>query len=84
MILLLFIQTLALNKDFILNKFENSHYLIKFYIKYQILLGKISIITLPLLILFGLLELAYGLHYLITHPIPFDELPVDLHTYIKK
>lgn len=82
MILFTVINIFLQNKEFILNRFDNK--LIKFYIKYQILLGKISIITLPILILFGLLELAFGLHYLITHPIPFDELPVDLHTFIKK
>ena len=34
--------------------------------------------------MFGLIEIVVGLHFLITHPIPWEELPIDLHTYIKK
>jgi hypothetical protein len=68
------------NKDFILNRFKNKY--IRFFIKYQIFLGKLSIFTLPLLMLFGLLELVVMLHYLITHPIPLELLPIDLHTYL--
>lgn len=68
------------NKEFILSKFNNKYLL--FMVRYQILLGKISLFTLPLLILFGLIEIAVGLHYLITHSIAWAELPVDLHTYI--
>lgn len=70
------------NKDFLIKRFNNKYIL--FYIKYQIILGKISIIVLPLLLLLGLIELAIGLHYIITHPIPLEQLPIDLHTYIKK
>ena len=76
----MFINIFLHNKDFILKKF--NYKLFRFMVKYQIFLGKISIFTLPLLILFGLIELAVGLHYLITHPIAWENLPIDLHTYI--
>ena len=70
------------NKNFIINKFNNKF--IKFYINYQQLLAKISLFILPIIIMFGLIEIVVGLHFLITHPIPWEELPIDLHTYIKK
>ena len=79
-IIYMFINIFLHNKDFILNKF--NYKLFRFMVKYQIFLGKISIFTLPLLILFGLIELAVGLHYLITHPIAWENLPLDLHAYI--
>ena len=76
------IQTMYNNKEFITKKFNNRF--IRLYLKYQIFLAKISLIILPLLIMLGLIELIVGLHFLITHPIPFEELPIDLHTYLKK
>ena len=80
----IFINIFLQNKDFILSKFNNKY--IRFYIKYQIILGKISLFLLPLpskrILLFGLLELLVGIHYLITHPIGWEGLPIDLHTYI--
>lgn len=79
-IIYMFVNILLHNKELIINKFNNKF--LKFMVKYQLFLGKISIFTLPLLILFGLIELAVGLHYLITHPIAWEELPIDLHTYI--
>lgn len=72
------------NKEFIRNKFNTNNKFIVFFINYQIILSKISIFLLPLIIVFGLIELFVGLHYLITHPLPLEELPVDLHTYIPK
>ena len=69
-----------LNKDKIINRFDNKF--IKFYLKYQILLAKLSLIYLPIFILIGLFTLAHGLHFLITHQIPYYSLGIDLHTYI--
>ena len=74
------VQTMFNNKEFILAKFNNRF--IKLYIKYQIFLAKISLIILPLLIMLGLVELFVGLYFIITHPIPFEVLDIDLHTYI--
>jgi len=80
LILFLFIILFLLNKEYILSKFNNK--LIKLYIKYQILLSKISFILLPILIIFGLIGILIILHYIITHPIPFDCLNIDLYTYV--
>jgi hypothetical protein len=78
----IFIQIMVNNKEFILKRFNNRFIL--FYLKYQLILSKISLFVLPLLIMFGLIELFVILHYIITHPIPFEKLPIDLHTYINK
>ena len=76
-----FIQIMVNNKEFLLNKFKNKFIL--FFIKYQLILGKISSVVLPLLIMFGLLELLIGLYFIITHPIPYEKLGTDLHIFIK-
>ena len=68
------------NKDFILKKFNNK--LIKFYINYQVILAKIGFYVLPLFILFGLIELIFFLYYLLTHTLPYESLPIDLHIYV--
>jgi hypothetical protein len=77
----LIIQNVFKNKEFILKRFKNKYIIL--FIKYQILLSKISQIILPLLLMFGLIELFVGLFYLISHPIPYEKLPIDLHIYIK-
>jgi hypothetical protein len=77
----IFIQIMINNKEFLLNKFNNKFIL--FFIKYQLILGKISSFVLPLLIMFGLFELLIGLYFLITHPIPFEKLDIDLHIFLK-
>ena len=77
----LLIQIMVNNKEFLLNKFNNKF--ITFYIKYQLFLGKISSFVLPLIIMFGLIELMVGLYFIITHPIPYDKLDIDLHICIK-
>lgn len=74
------IQTMYNNKEFIQKKFNNKF--ITLYLKYQILLAKVSLFVLPLLIMLGLIELFVGLYFIITHPIPIDLLPIDLHTYV--
>jgi hypothetical protein len=80
--LFMFIQILLKNKDNITKRFNNRFVLL--YIRYQFFLSKISFILLPLIIMFGLLELFVGLYFIITHPIPYDKIPTDLHIYIKK
>ena len=80
--LYLFIQALLGKKEFILKKFNNKF--IHFYIKYQLILAKFSTIILPILIMLGLIELFVGLLYIILHPIPFENLPIDLHTFLDK
>ena len=78
----MFIQILDKNKELILKKFNNRF--IIYYIKYQLILLKISQVIIPLFILFGLLELFVGLYFILTHPIPYEHIGIDLHTYIKK
>ena len=80
--LYLFTQVLLGNKEFLLKKFNNRF--IKFYIKYQLILAKISSIILPVFIMLGLIELFVGVLYIILHPIPFENLPIDLHIFIEK
>lgn len=74
------IQTMFNNKEFIQKKFNNKF--ITLYLKYQIFLAKVSLFLLPLLIMLGLIELFVGLYFIITHPIPYEVLPIDLHTYV--
>ena len=70
------------NKEYIIKHFKNRYVLL--YIKYQILLSKISLFVLPFILMLGLIELFIGLYFIITHPIPYDKLPIDLHIYITK
>lgn len=77
-----YITIMLNNKDYILKRFNNKFIL--FYLKYQLFLAKLSQFTLPLLILLGLLELLVMSHFLITHPIPYEQLPIDLHTFVKR
>ena len=75
------IKIMVNNKEFLLNKFNNKFIL--FFIKYQLMLAKISSFILPLMIMFGLFELTIGLYFLITHPIPYEKIGIDLHICIK-
>ena len=77
----LVIQLLNNNREFLINKFNNKF--IRFYFKYQLFLAKISMIILPIIILFGLIEMFVGVYFLLTHPIPYEKLDIDLHTFIK-
>ena len=80
--ILFIIQLMYNNKEFIVKRFNNRFIL--FYIKYQIILARISLFIFSLVILFGLIELFVGLYYLITQPVPYEDLGIDLHTYVKK
>jgi hypothetical protein len=74
--------TLLHYKEYFLKRFTNKWF-IK-YIQYQILLTNISIIILPLFIFFYMGFALYALHFLITHQIPYENLGIDLHTYVKR
>lgn len=58
MSVLIFIIIMNQNKEFITKRFNNK--LILLYIRSQYFVAKISLIVLPLLIKFGLLELFVG------------------------
>lgn len=74
---------LLLNKDFIV-KHLGKNKIIIFYLKYQVISIKISLFVLPLFILLGLITLIQSSYYIITHPIPYELLDVNLHMYIDK
>ncbi len=71
---------LFINKDYLLNSFDNKY--IKIYIRYQAFLIKISLIIFPIFILISLFTLIHGIIFLLTHNIPFEQLGVDLHVLV--
>ena len=79
-IVFIFNLIFILNKDKIIKKLNNKF--ITFYVKYQAITSKLTLIILPLFIFTGFFTLIHGLHWLITHPIPYNSLDVDLHQYI--
>ena len=76
----IFLNIFIQNKDYIVNKFNNRF--IRLYIRYQFIQARIASIYLPVLILAGLLQLMVAIYYNITHPIPYENLHIDLHTYV--
>jgi hypothetical protein len=80
LILHLFLNVFVLNKERITKQFQNK--IILFYVKYQSILAYISLFVLPILMLFGLFSIALASYHLITHPIPYENLDIDLHQYI--
>ena len=79
-LIFLFINFINYNKEYILTKFNNKY--VKLFVRYQLFLSKLSLFTLPILIMIGLLQLFFGIYFLITHNIPYDSLGIDLHTYV--
>ena len=79
-ILYVFNNILLHNKVWLINRFNNRF--IKLYIRYQIFIVKLNLIYLPIIIFIGLFSLFIGLQFLVTHPIPFDTLDLDLHTIV--
>jgi hypothetical protein len=75
----LLILTVSKKEQFI-KKF--NYKIVKFYIEYQSLLIKFSLIYIPIFIFAGLFILLHGLHFLITHTIPFELLGIDINTYL--
>ena len=73
---------LIVNKEAIMNRVNDKNKILKFYVKYQLVLSRISFYFLPLLIIIGLLEIIYISNYLISHPLPVEKLPIDAHVYI--
>nr|QWO71373.1 DNA polymerase [Termitomyces sp. DKA64] len=69
-----------LNKDKIIKKFNNKF--IRFYIKYQTALSRITLFYVPIFIFVGLFTLFKGILWLITHQIPYESLGIDLHQFI--
>lgn len=73
---------LLLNKDYIVKHFSKNK-LIQFYLKYQVLSIKLSLFVLPLFIFLGLFTLIQSSYYMITHPVPYELLDVNLHVFVE-
>ena len=73
---------LLLNKDYIVKHFSENK-LIQFYLKYQVLSIKVSLFVLPLFIFLGLFTLIQSSYYMITHPVPYELLDVNLHVFVE-
>jgi hypothetical protein len=69
-----------LNKDKIIKLFNNKY--INMLIKYQNFVIKFNLIYIPIFIGIGLFTILNGLIWLITHPIPYTSLDIDLHQFI--
>lgn len=72
---------LLLNKDRIVKHFSHKK-IVQFYLKYQVFSIKLSLFILPIFIFVGIITLIQCNYYLITHPIPYEQLGVDLHVYV--
>lgn len=81
-ILFIFNLYIYINKESILSKNTYNIRIINLYLKYQIIITKISLIVFTFFILFGLYTLCQGFHWLITHQIPYYSLDIDLHQYV--
>ena len=68
--------------ELINTKNHNKNRFINFYLKYQIFLANITLYLLPILIIFGIIEIIYILNYLISHPLPIDQIGIDPHVFI--
>lgn len=73
---------LLLNKDYIVKYFSKNK-LIQFYLKYQVLSVKFSLFILPFFIFLGLFTVVQSSYYMITHPVPYELLDVNLHLFVK-
>ena len=69
------------NKDLII-KHLGKNKLVLFYLKYQVISIKISLFVFPFFILLGIITLIQSSFYMLTHPIPYEVLDVNLHVYV--
>lgn len=70
------------NKEIITRKFNNRF--IRFYLRYLVLLAKISLLLLPFTYFVRFNRGFCGLFGFFTQPIPFEVLYIDLHTFVNK
>ena len=78
---LFFISFFLKNKEYLMNKFENKY--IQMYLRYQFLIAKVSYYIIPVFIIIGLIDIVVVLYYMLSHPIPYHVIPVNLHIYVK-
>lgn len=81
LILHILLNIFILNKDRITKHFNNK--IVLLYLKYQTILAYISLYVIPILMLSGLVSIALASYHLITHPIPYENLNIDLYQIIK-
>lgn len=79
-ILFIFNLFIVLNKDKLMNFFNNKFILL--IIKYELFLSKVFVIFIPIFILLGLLNIGFISFWLISNPIPYESLGIDLHQYV--
>ena len=77
----LFNLFILLNKNKILNFFTNKYILL--VVKYEIALSKIVVYVAPILILVILINILIVSFWMVSNPIPYEDLGIDLHQYIK-
>lgn len=80
-IVFLFISFFLKNKEYLMNKFDNKY--IKLYLSYQFVIAKVSYYIIPIFIVIGLIDIVVMLYYMLSHPIPYHVIPVNLHIYVK-
>jgi hypothetical protein len=79
-IVFIFSLIFVFNKDRIINLFKNKF--IIWFLKYEAFLSKITLFIIPIFIFMGLFSIGNGLYWLLTHPIPYESLGVDLHQFV--
>lgn len=71
------------NKEYFIKRFGQKNKFINIYLKYQVFCIKVSLFYLPLFMAIGFFVLFQGLYFLITHQIPYENLGIDLHVFVK-
>lgn len=79
-IVFIFSLIFVFNKDRIINLFKNKF--IIWFLKYEAFISKITLFIIPIFIFMGLFTIGNGLYWLLTHPIPYESLGVDLHQFV--
>jgi hypothetical protein len=79
-IIFIFNLIFVFNKDKIINLFKNKF--IIWVLKYEAFRSQIALFIIPIFIFMGLFTIGNGLFWLLTHPIPYESLGVDLHQFV--
>ena len=72
---------ILLNKDYIVKQFSQRK-IVQFYLKYQEVMIKLSLFFLPAFMYLALFTLIGSSYFMITHPIPYEQLGIDLHVLV--
>lgn len=77
----LFNLLILLNKDKILNLFTNKYILL--LVKYEIILSRLVVYVAPILILLVLINILVVSFWMVSNPIPYADIGINLHQYIR-